>query len=205
MRILKILASIFFDENLRNISYEPKNLTEHYKKDLFWSNFLDEVCIGIQYKEIEQSIIHFKYDSRREYLAELLKALIVAKDASVLYSLYDDWVIVPVPMHWSRYLFRGFNHTKILSQEFAESLSLPLQSILSSSYRKKQSQLGRKMRLENKKNSFTIHNPKQESPKHIILIDDVVSSGATASECAKVLKENGAEVVIGWFVTSNNP
>ena len=56
------------------------------------------------------------------------------------------------------------------------------------------------MRLENKKNSFTIHNP-----KHIILIDDVVSSGATASECAKVLKENGAEVVIGWFVTSNNP
>ena len=61
------------------------------------------------------------------------------------------------------------------------------------------------MRLENKKNSFTIHNPKRETPKHIILIDDVVSSGATASECAKVLKENGAEVVIGWFVTSNNP
>lgn len=205
MRILKILASIFFDENPRNISYEPKNLTEHYKKDLFWSNFLDEVCIGVQYREIEQNIIHFKYDSRREYLAGLLKALVIAKEASSLFALYDDWVIVPVPMHWSRYLFRGFNHTKILSQEFAEDLSLPVKNMLSSSYRKRQSQLGRKMRLENKRNSFRIQSPKQELPKHIILVDDVISSGATASECAKVLKENGAEVVIAWFVTSNNP
>ena len=61
------------------------------------------------------------------------------------------------------------------------------------------------MRLENKKNSFTIRNPKEGIPKHIILIDDVISSGATASECAKMLKIHGADVVIGWFVTSNNP
>ncbi len=154
---------------------------------------------------MEQSITRFKYDSRREYLSELSEALFVAKKTSFLFSLYDDWVIVPVPMHWSRYIFRGFNHTKLLSKTFAKNLSLPLKNILVSLYRKKQSQLGRKMRLENKKNSFRIRNPKEETPKHIILIDDVISSGATASECARTLKIHGADVVIGWFVTSNNP
>ncbi len=205
MWFFSILASIFLDKNHRNITPDPKNLTEHYHTELQKANFLDEVCIGIHYREIEESITRFKYDSRREHAVELSHALVSAEKVSTLFAHYDDWVIVPVPMHWSRYIFRGFHHTHFLAKELSEILHLPLKNLLSSQYRARQSQLGRKMRLENKKNSFRMRNPKEKASSHIIIIDDVISSGATASECAKILKSHGADIVIGWFVTSNNP
>lgn len=66
----------------------------------------------------------------------------------------------------------------------------------------RQSKLSRAKRLENRKNRFTIDNS-AILPHTVFLIDDVISTGATAHECARVLRDHGAEKLIGVFLASS--
>lgn len=91
-------------------------------------------------------------------------------------------------MHWSRYLLRGFDHTDIIVKKLAKITGLPYQNLLSTKWSRHQSKLSREKRLENKKNRFTMkhHVP---VPEVVILFDDIISTGSTANECAKILKQ----------------
>ncbi len=95
--------------------------------------------------------------------------------------------IVPVPSHWSRILKRGYNPATIIAVEFSKISGLPIRKILKRS-RKTDYQKGKNIseRLENVKDAFCCTT--DLSNKNIILIDDVMTTGATLNECAKVLK-----------------
>ena len=79
---------------------------------------------------------------------------------------------------------------------------IPYIPTLSTQYSRRQSKLSRKERLVNRKNQFTILHS-MVLPEEVILIDDVISTGSTAHECAKILKENGVKRVIGIFLASS--
>lgn len=105
-------------------------------------------------------------------------------------------------MHWSRYLTRGFDHTNYIVEDLSKKTGIPVQKLLFTKWSRHQSHLSREKRLENKKNRFRMI-PHGEIPDTVILVDDIISTGSTALECAKVLKSHGVRCVIGLFLASN--
>jgi ComF family protein len=202
MKILSILKEIFLEEE-KHISStsSPKNLTAHYRGELRHVEY-NEVCVWGDYREWEKEIERYKYHSDRHISTDLVEVLSKCVEVSLYYGKHDDWVIVPVPMHWSRYILRGFDHTKMLAKGLATHLWFQYTPVLKTKWRRRQSNLSRRERLENKKNSFLIKN-RYTVPSHIILIDDVVSSSSTIHEASKVLKRAGAEIVICFTIASN--
>ncbi len=205
MWIFKFLASIFFDSR-----HSPTNtvsiqeLGNHYRNELD-QFYLDQIWVASEYKYTKEIIERFKYHSEREYAVQLSEYFIaLSNNCDVFPNDGTEWVIVPVPMHWSRYFMRGFDHIWLLSQKVSEATGIPYRKILTTSFRFRQSKLSRNSRLANKKNAFRMKNHFSISWKNVILIDDVISSGSTANACAEVLKIAGAKKVIGWFIASNN-
>lgn len=106
-------------------------------------------------------------------------------------------LLVPVPMHHKRLAERGLNHTLILTQTISKELGIPYRQILKKT-RWSAPQTGQKQqeRQRQLRGSFTL----REKPKvkHIALIDDVVTTGATSNETAKLLKKSGIYTIEVW-------
>ena len=104
-------------------------------------------------------------------------------------------LIVPIPLSTLRRLERGFNQAESIATAFSRSTGIPVDA--HSLTRKQHTPIHRigmdqKARELTVKNAFEVVRPKLIGGKNILLIDDVLTSGATASSCAKILKKNGA-------------
>lgn len=108
-------------------------------------------------------------------------------------------MLVPVPLHWRRLFRRKFNQSALLAYGLARQTELPcvptmLQRV---QHTKPQMRLDRATRLKSVKNAFavpdTMHDLLQD--KVVVLVDDVVTTGATVNACARVLKKAGAREV----------
>lgn len=108
-------------------------------------------------------------------------------------SGYD--LIVPVPLHKTRLKERGFNQSLLLSRALAKVCGLPIDYINLKRTRATSPQINLKGkdRITNVKGAFAVKNNAPFKGKGILLIDDVYTTGATVSECCKVLKKAGAE------------
>lgn len=138
-------------------------------------------------------ILRFKYNGQKLFRVPL---------AHLLFDYYKDSdivadVITYVPMPPSREKERGFNQAKELAIEFSNLTLKPLLDLLErkEDSKIKQSTLNAQERRENIQGSFVAINKEMIKNKDILLIDDVSTTGATASECAKVLKKNKARSV----------
>ncbi len=101
--------------------------------------------------------------------------------------------VIPVPMHWQRRVKRGLNHSQLLANALAKRFDLTLLTNLKRiKATAPQQKLNRKERLVNLKQAFAI---KGQIPAHVCLIDDVVTTGATATLLTKLLKKHGAKQV----------
>lgn len=109
-------------------------------------------------------------------------------------------MIVPVPLHWTRLFTRKFNQAAILAQMLAQkSGKLYVPELLQRRRRTPpQARLTKSQRLKNVQGAFALHKrTKSEDIKDkvILLIDDVMTTGATIRACAKILKKSGAKKV----------
>jgi ComF family protein len=114
-------------------------------------------------------------------------------------------LIIPVPLHDKKLRLRGFNPSFLLVKEWdvitrALEDGVPVipvseDTLLRTKWTKSQTGLGRKERLKNIKNAFSVNDPSKINRKKILLIDDVYTTGATAKECSKVLLNAGASHV----------
>ncbi len=104
--------------------------------------------------------------------------------------------IVPIPLHWTRRLTRGYNQTALLAQVISEELKIPLKKLIKRTrYTPKQAKLGRKQRLKNLDGAFAVRNLKNCENSKILLIDDVMTTGTTLSVATKTLLNGGAKTV----------
>jgi ComF family protein len=110
----------------------------------------------------------------------------------------SPFIIIPIPLGKKRERERGFNQSQLIAELVAKHFSLPL--IENNLVRKKntnpQSKLPLEKRLANIKDCFSLKNPGEVAAKNILLIDDVVTSGATMREAALTLKAAGARKII---------
>jgi len=109
-------------------------------------------------------------------------------------SAADYDVVIPVPLHWRRLWWRGFNQAALLAAEVARRLDLPLDTTAMSRRRFTTPQTSRHHdeRIKNVRRAFTVTNPDRIMNRRILLVDDVMTTGATVDECARILLKAGA-------------
>src|SRR3977135_4365021 len=101
--------------------------------------------------------------------------------------------IVPVPLHPARERERGFNQAMLLHELLAASLTLPLRGVLERTrYTTTQTAYDRAERMENLHGAFRLRKKEDVRDLRVLLIDDVLTTGSTLSECARVLRAAGA-------------
>jgi len=111
-------------------------------------------------------------------------------------STIDAITYVP-SSRWSM-LKRGFNPAELLATHLSETLELPIiHKLAHRSHSKQQKELGRKQRMANVRSSFRAGSKRLDG-QHMLLIDDVMTTGSTAHTLAKILKKAGASKVTVW-------
>ena len=108
---------------------------------------------------------------------------------------YD--VVIPVPLHRSRLRWRGFNQAALLGAALARRLNCPLDVATLARVRPTPPQTARDraQRARNVRDAFAVRRPARVAGRRILLVDDVMTTGATADECARVLHAAGARRV----------
>lgn len=144
------------------------------------------------------AIHRFKYD-RQLWFETFLGALLVGAAAAPLRSEHWD-ALIPVPLFPVKEREREFNQAERLARRLGEATAIPvLNKLLKRALpTPSQTRLTRKQREDNMKNAFTLRKPQKLTGKRFVMIDDVFTTGATTSACAKVLLKAGAESVVVW-------
>jgi len=124
-----------------------------------------------------------------------------AKNMPAAILNFKENLVIPVPLSTKRLRWRGFNQAELLAREVAEKYALALDdnNLIRVKHKKPQAKLNEIHRLVNVKDCFSWQGG-DLNKKNIILIDDVVTTGATLNECAKILKASGAGEVWGLVV-----
>ncbi|MBI2416431.1 MAG: ComF family protein [Ignavibacteriales bacterium] len=111
-------------------------------------------------------------------------------------------IIIPVPLHKSKRFERGYNQSAHIAKGIARELKTPVykNAVKRIKATKTQTKLNLTERRENMLDAFKMRNPNLVKGKSIMLVDDVITTGATITECAKVLKQAGAAAVFAVSV-----
>lgn len=160
--------------------------------------FFNEVVTCWAYTpEIEKLIHRVKYQRGKKLT--ILLGRTAGKSLQQVFKGWDDTLIIPVPLHRVRQRERGYNQSELLCQGLATHIPVPISSDLLFRRRNTPSQtkLTAQARHENVKDAFTIRQPDRLAGKRIILVDDVLTTGATMNSCASCLRKAGAEKVAG--------
>jgi ComF family protein len=148
-------------------------------------------CFGA-YEGVLRELIHLYKYSRMRPLAKPLSDFLMA--ALPRDQRFD--AIVPVPLHWRRQWERGFNQSELLAREMARRSGIPLRlAVRRRRATRAQAGLSNTRRRENVARAFQAKRRPNVRDLQILLVDDVMTTGSTASACARELKRAGARSV----------
>ncbi len=166
-------------------------------------NLVKKILYPLDYKDntVKELIHKFKYNKIKT-ISKTFRFILEQSLTSYLASFSkNEWIIIPVPLHFLKQKQRGFNQSDIIGTIISDILKLPIQHHIIIRHKNNPPQaksLNQEERLLNTQNIFKI-NASQKNiifKKNIILVDDVFTTGATLNECARILKENGAKNII---------
>ena len=148
-------------------------------------------------------VMAFKFENKR-YLASPLARYMM--DRFLQEGIAAD-LIIPVPLHEKREKERGYNQSELLAKEISSSLGVPLAEQAAARVKETMASSlltgGRAAREANVKDAFAVKDPALVKGKCVLIVDDVLTTGATASELAGVLKKAGAvKVYVLTFATT---
>lgn len=155
-----------------------------------FSVYFDEARSPANYEgEARKLVQRLKYGNA-PYLAKPMSEYMLD---TLLLSDWDIDCITFVPIHKKRRKKRGYNQAELLAQSLAERIDVPCMPLLEKTESTvNQARLNKAERMKNLRGTFaTVGKP----PEHILLVDDVMTTGSTASECSKALKRAGAKIV----------
>jgi ComF family protein len=178
----------------------------HLEKDnpveqLFWGRCMVERAAAFSYynkgSRIRNLIHNLKYKGIREVGYELGKIYGLTLNPSDFMKDID--MIIPVPLHPAKERIRGFNQSEIISRGIADASTLPLETkiIERMTVSATQTKRSRYERWTNVEGIFRVSNPQMIAGKHILLVDDVITTGSTIESCAtELLKTDGVKVSV---------
>jgi ComF family protein len=143
-----------------------------------------------------QNLIHnLKYNGRTDVGVLLGNMLGERLITSTLYKDID--LIIPVPLHHKKYKHRGYNQCTFIAEGIAEKMEIVFseENLIRNTSTESQTKKNRYNRYENMQDVFKVSTPTHIAGKHILLVDDVITTGATLEACANELLNNGAAKV----------
>jgi len=173
-------------------------LTQYATTDLYCRRcesqpFLAARACGIYEKALRQSVLELK---RHPYIPGHLSVLlrvVVARS-----PFLETSRLIPVPLHPVRQRERGFNQAVVIARSISPVLNLPVdeESLLRTQYSERhRAGLDARGRWDTVNNAFSVPNPRLIKDEQILLVDDVLTTGATATSCASALLDAGASTV----------
>lgn len=145
---------------------------------------------------VDRLIAGFKHQKKLNYGA-VLAALWLSRCQTQLDTLPDQ--LIPVPMHWRRRILRGFNQSLLLAKDFSNTLGIPVNHAINHPRASHSQQgLSAAARRKNLQQAFAFVKGADVKGKHLAVIDDVVTTTATANTMAAILARNGAARVDIW-------
>jgi ComF family protein len=155
---------------------------------IFKGRFAFQFCTALLYFRIggiAQQLLHgLKYESNIQTATFLGNQ--IALHLSTVGINFNNAIIIPVPLAAKKLHLRGFNQSDLIGQALASTLHIPYSNnnLLRKKNTDSQTRKSRLERLDNMKDAFEITNAIQLQGKHILLLDDVVTTGATIEACA---------------------
>ncbi len=162
----------------------------------------DRAFSATLYNDAMRPFVHrYKYDMRHYLHAPLARWMVEFMHRHIDVESLDG--IVPVPLHWRRFQYRGFNQATALARPIAREFSLPVITRVLRRWRHTvpQVDLEPDERLKSIRGAFRVRRAERIEGKRLLLVDDVYTTGATMNECARVLKAAGAASVIAFTLT----
>jgi ComF family protein len=158
--------------------------------------YFESAVAAYRSRGIVRRVVHdFKYGEQFHLRHLLGRWLDAALDDVRLQSRPFD-LLVPVPLHPARKRERGFNQAEALASLVSKSRRIPSRTVLERTrYTTTQTAFDRAERMENLRDAFRLRKKTDVRQLRVLLIDDVLTTGATLSECARVLKKAGASAV----------
>ena len=160
--------------------------------------YLNGIHIAANYQDLvlKKALWMLKYRGVKQ-LAKPLAKLILERVWKKLET--ENWLIVPIPLSKNKLRRRGYNQAELIARELSANVRADI--LFKKFHTKSQVEVkDKEERLANIVGSFEIKNHQTIMGKKIILIDDVLTTGATMSEAKKVLKKAGAKKVAGVVV-----
>lgn len=173
-----------------------ENAAEEYCRDCaLGKHFFDRGRVLYVYNDaIRESIYRLKYKNRRRYAIYFGDEM--AKEFAPWLQKRKIQAIIPIPLHKSRRIKRGYNQAQLLAERISEKTGIPVRNDLIFRVKKTEAQKlkNARERQNNLKNAFKImHN--DVKLEIVVLVDDIYTTGSTMDEAARVLKASGIKEV----------
>ncbi len=180
----------------RPVRYEEQEYCYECQKQ---THFYEQgKSIWLHKQPVNTSIYQFKFHNRRIYAEYYAKEMY-----RLFWKDLERWkidVIIPVPLHRKRKRKRGYNQAEILAKELGKLSDIPVDTkfVRRNKFTRPQKELDAKARKDNLKKAFTVDETKYRG-KHILIIDDIYTTGATINAVAELLLSKTTCKV--WFLT----
>jgi len=182
----------------------PKTDFHEYRENPFTERFWGRVKLNCgsaffyfgKGGKVQELIHNLKYNNKPEIGVRVggLYGKVLGK--SLFFRQAD--IIVPVPLHPRKKRMRGYNQSAVFAQGLSESMNIPwMEALRRTEMTETQTKKDRISRFDNVKDAFEVADPEFMKGKHILLVDDVITTGATIEACAlKILAVPGTKVSV---------
>lgn len=161
-------------------------------KDARWVDQAFAVC-EYQDSNVKKLIKNLKFNRHKAALEPISEAVI----QRVPWPDFERFTLIPLPLHWRRQHWRGFNQAALLTQSLAQKTGLRFNTkpLIRVKNTQQQAKLSAVERALNLRQAFAWKSP-EKPPCKVLLVDDVYTTGATLESAAKALKEQGVKEVV---------
>ena len=144
---------------------------------------------------IREKLIVYKFKDHSYLYKTFSKIIIKNKKICRFIKSYD--IIISVPIHKKRFRQRGYNQSELLAREISRNLEVPIEKevLIKTKNNNAQSTLNKSERIKNTIDVYAIINSEKVKNKKVLLVDDIYTTGSTANECSRMLKQAGASEI----------
>lgn len=183
----------------------PKTNFHEYQDNPVMENFQGKVNVAsatsflyyVKASRVQHMIHNFKYHNKLE-VGRMLGRMFASDLAESPYFKGVE-IIIPVPLHWTKMKTRGFNQSEIIAGAMIEPLSARIETevLFRPFATETQTKKSRIQRVENVSGKFELKNAEKIAGKHVLLLDDVITTGSTMESCAELLnRQEGVKLSI---------
>jgi len=176
---------------------------------IFWGRVnIENACAyflfakGSKYRPLLHKL---KYKGQREIGVEL--GLHFGQELIKSDFFNDIDFIVPVPLHPKKLRIRGYNQSEVIAEGMSQGMGVPISTthVVRTEFTATPTRKTRAERIKNVANAFTVSNAEEIKGKHLLLVDDVITTGATLEACAmKLLEVEGCRVSVAALALASN-